>query len=152
AVSARDSEHAPAGFVQTLLSTMWCDVLHRDHVGLDATFFDSGGDSLSAARLHARICRAFAVDMPLRWLFEPITCAQLGERLAALRREHPEAVRPGLTRAPSTSTLPLSFAQERLWFIDQLQPGNPVYNIPFALRIEGALDRRVLHRVLTGIV
>ena len=137
------------GVVETLLSTIWCDVLGVEQVSREDTFFDCGGDSLSAGRVHSRMCRAFSAHLPLRCLFEPLTLAQLAARIETSAAGD-SAIRPPLVPRPRDTRPPLSYAQERLWFIDQLQPGNPVYNIPFSVRIDGPLDVAALERALNA--
>lgn len=97
----------------------------------------------------ARVREVFGVELAVRRLFETPTLAALVERIAA---EHPAVVQPPLVRRAAGETVPLSFAQERLWFMDQLEPGGVAYVIPGALRLEGDLDEVALERSLVEIV
>ncbi|MEO5730783.1 MAG: phosphopantetheine-binding protein, partial [Byssovorax sp.] len=121
---------APRGPVEAALAAIFSDVLAVPEVGAHDSFFDLGGHSLLATRVMARARSAFAVDLPLRALFDAPSPSQLAARVeAALRAGHGVAA-PPLTRAPRGGSLPLSFAQERLWFLDQLEPGSPSYVVP----------------------
>ncbi|HEU0078279.1 MAG TPA: condensation domain-containing protein, partial [Longimicrobiaceae bacterium] len=114
-------------------------------------FFDLGGHSLLATRVVSRIREVLAGELPLRGLFEAPTVAGLAERVEALRRAGLPVLPPVLPTGRG-GALPLSFAQERLWFIDRLEPGSAVYNIPVAWRLAGALDEAALERALGEIV
>ncbi|HVS01000.1 MAG TPA: non-ribosomal peptide synthase/polyketide synthase, partial [Thermoanaerobaculia bacterium] len=139
---------APRTPAEELLAGLFADVLGLDRVGIEDSFFDLGGHSLLATRLTARVRDAFGIELPLRDLFERPTVAALAP---ALERTQIRQM-PPLRRAPRDRPPRLSFSQERLWFLDQLDPGNPVYNLPVALRIAGALDVAVLRESLAAIV
>ncbi|HEU0079849.1 MAG TPA: condensation domain-containing protein, partial [Longimicrobiaceae bacterium] len=149
--SAEDGYVAPRTPVEEVLAGIWAEVLRLERVGVHDSFFDLGGHSLLATRVVSRVRAVFATELPLRALFEGPTVAELaraveGER----RRELP--VLPPVVPVERTGALPLSFAQERLWFIDRLEPGSAVYNIPVAWRLGGALDEAALERALGEIV
>jgi hypothetical protein len=110
-----------------------------------------GGHSLVATRVVSRVRDAFGVELPLRAVFEAPTVEGLAARVDALRREGGAAQAPPLVPVPRDAPLPLSFAQARLWFVDQLQPGSAAYNMPFALRLRGALDAEALERSITEV-
>ncbi len=146
---------APRTPVEEVLAGIWAELLGVERVGADDHFFDLGGHSLLATQVMSRLRGAFGVEMPLRDLFEAPVLADLAARVEAALRAgaHQRApplvpVAPALREAP----LPLSFAQQRLWFIDQLEPGSPLYNMPVALRVEGPLDAAVLALCLGEIV
>jgi amino acid adenylation domain-containing protein/non-ribosomal peptide synthase protein (TIGR01720 family) len=142
---------APRTPVEEVLGGIWADVLRLERVGIRDSFFEVGGHSLLATRIASRIREVFAVELPLRALFEGPTVAELAERVEALRRAGlPPAAR--LAPVERTGPLPLSFAQQRLWFIEQLHPGQATYNIPAALRLRGPLDVAALERALTEMV
>jgi hypothetical protein len=88
----------------------------------------------------ARVRKVFQVDLPLRSLFESPTVAGLAEQIAVIRHDSPKLQAPPLRPVQRDGAPPLSFAQQRLWFLDQLQPFSPVYNIPSAVRLPGPLD------------
>ncbi|MEA2693435.1 MAG: hypothetical protein QOJ16_2822, partial [Acidobacteriota bacterium] len=140
---------AGAGFVpprtpaEELVAGIWAQLLGLPRVGAEDNFFDLGGHSLLATRLAARLHQTFGVTLPLRRLFEAPTVAAQAVQVEAARTALAVPV-PPIVPAPRDSALPLSFSQERLWFIDQFEPGRSAYNIPTALRCEGALDIRLL--------
>jgi amino acid adenylation domain-containing protein len=149
--SAEDRYVAPRTPVEEVLAGIWAEVLRLERVGVEETFFELGGHSLLATRVVSRIREVFSVELPLRALFEGPTVAELAGRVEARRRaELP--VLPAVVPVERTRPLPLSFAQERLWFIDRLDPGSAVYNIPVAWRLGGALDEDALERALGEIV
>ncbi|MDT5335591.1 MAG: hypothetical protein QOD90_1096, partial [Mycobacterium sp.] len=138
---------APSGAVEEILTTIYAQLLDVDRVGVDDSFFDLGGDSLSTMRLVAAINAALDVDLPVRTVFEAPTVAQLAPRIGegAARREP-------LVAAERPAVLPLSFAQKRLWFIDQLQGPSPVYNMAVALRLRGRVDADALRAAVADVV
>ncbi|MFL6234420.1 MAG: amino acid adenylation domain-containing protein [Thermoanaerobaculia bacterium] len=131
------------------LAAIWAGLLSTGRVGLYDDFFQLGGHSLLATRLVSRIREAFGVELPLRRIFERPGLAAMAEEIEAAAGG--EAA-PPLLPVPRDGDLPLSFAQERLWFLDQLQPGSPAYNMPAAVRLRGRLDARAFHRSLEEIV
>ncbi len=139
------------------VAAAWCEVLGLDRVGRGDDFFALGGHSLRATQLVSRLCRDFGVDLAVRAVFERPTVAGLAEHLGELLagddtgRGFEAAVEP-IPRRPAGVDLPLSFAQERLWFIDQLAPGSPMYNLATTLRLRGHLDAGALDGALREIV
>jgi len=155
--AASPDGRAPRTPVEEILAGIWAEVLRRDDVGADDDFFALGGHSLLATRVLARIRESFRVELPLRVLFENPTLEGLAARIGAALRRAPGDL-PGeladelLARSPERSGLPLSFSQQRLWFLDQLHPGSSAYNIPAAFRLTGRLDAAVLTAALGEIV
>jgi amino acid adenylation domain-containing protein len=146
-----DGYTAPRTPVEEVLAGIWGAVLSLDRVGIRDSFFELGGHSLLATRMASRVRAAFDIDLPLRTLFEAPTIAELAAQVEALRRaDRPQL--PAIVPAAREQDPPLSFAQERLWFMDQLQPGSAFYNIPLALRLTGALDVPALGRALAEVV
>ncbi|HZI77075.1 MAG TPA: condensation domain-containing protein, partial [Gemmatimonadales bacterium] len=135
---------------QTAIAEVWTEVLGLDHVGLDDNFFNLGGHSLLATQAASRLRQYFNIELPLRKLFEAPTVRELaavidselsprqkGTEIRARERHEPVA---------------LSYAQQRLWFLDQLEPGSDSYNIAAALRLEGSLNEEALGRALQEVV
>ncbi len=150
--SREDSEVfvAPRNAREEKLTEIWRAVLHVDKVGVQDNFFSLGGHSLLATQVVSRIRQWAQVDLPLRALFEAPTIADLAQRIEALKAG--TTTLPLLQRTPRDRSLPLSFAQQRLWFLDQLEPNNPLYNIPVALRLKGTLYTEPLVQALNEIV
>ncbi|HVT17365.1 MAG TPA: amino acid adenylation domain-containing protein [Thermoanaerobaculia bacterium] len=138
---------------EELLAALWCEVLGLERVGMDDNFFDLGGHSLLATRLISRLRQACGVELPLRSLFEAPTVRELARRIAAEERTQLGLELPPLLPLPRDgAALPLSFAQERLWFLDQLEPGNAAYHLPAAVRFGGALEVPALLRAFAAVV
>ncbi|HVR96549.1 MAG TPA: non-ribosomal peptide synthase/polyketide synthase, partial [Thermoanaerobaculia bacterium] len=146
---------APAalgGPTEELLAGIWSEVLGVEQVGPEDSFFDLGGHSLLATQVASRVREAFGVDLPLRVLFEEPTLARLAAAVDAARLAERGFQAPPVVPVPRDADLPLSFAQQRLWFLDQLGPGSSAYNLPLAVRLDGALDLPLLRRVLDELV
>ncbi len=141
---------APRSAAEEMLAGIWAEVLGLERVGVAASFFELGGHSLLATRVVSRVRQAFGVELPLRAMFESPTVAALALRVEAALGAEPSAV-PPVTPRRGDGPVPLSFAQQRLWFIDQLDPRSSAYNVPAALRIRGGLRPDVLERALTEI-
>jgi amino acid adenylation domain-containing protein len=146
-----DGDHVePRTHAEGVLAEIWAEVLRLERAGAGAAFAALGGNSLAAVRVVSRVREAFGVDLPVRALFDAPTLAELAERVDALRRAGVPRLPPVVPAGPGP--LPLSFAQERLWFLDRLQPGLRAYNLPTAQRLRGHLDPRALERALAEIV
>ncbi|MGZ3460106.1 MAG: condensation domain-containing protein, partial [Archangium sp.] len=143
---------APRDDVEQKLASLWTEVLRLERVGIHDNFFELGGHSLLATQAISRIRGAFGVELPLRDLFDAPTIAALGARIHAALQTRQGLKAPPLVPVPRTGRLPLSFAQQRLWFLDQLEPNNPAYNIPTAVRMEGTLDPNALERSFNELV
>jgi acyl transferase domain-containing protein len=140
----------PATPEQQRLASLWQELLGVAPVGLYDNFFELGGHSLLGIQMMSRLRATLGVDLPLSTLFEGPTVADMAH---AFREPAKDLVRPPLRPRPAgLSALPLSFAQQRLWFIDQLEPGSPLYNLPRALHTEGPLRIEVLTLTLSEIV
>jgi amino acid adenylation domain-containing protein/non-ribosomal peptide synthase protein (TIGR01720 family) len=153
--SRRDLEDIsarPRTPVEELLSGIIAQVLQVERVGRDDNFFDLGGHSLLATQVISRLREALRVELPLRSLFESPTVGDLAASVEAIMSEQKGAAAPPVTAVPREEPLPLSFAQQRLWFLDQLDPNSPLYNIPGALRLHGSLNVAALERALNEIV
>ncbi|HEY0606707.1 MAG TPA: amino acid adenylation domain-containing protein, partial [Herpetosiphonaceae bacterium] len=141
---------APVGPIEELLAQIWADVLGMTRVGRDDNFFTLGGHSLLATQMLARVRDALGADVRLRDLFEAPTVAGLALRIDELRHEQYTSA-PPVEPADRTQPLPLSFGQQRFWFLHQLLPDSPAYSITVAARLTGTLDRAALHRSLNAL-
>jgi acyl carrier protein len=145
-----DAWQAPRTPAEELLAGIWAHVLGVERVGAEDDFFALGGHSLLATRVASRLRDAFGVEVPLRALFEHPTVASLARLVEGMRRER-GAPAPPLRRMERPGMLPLSFAQARLWFLDQLEPGNPAYNLALGVRLEGRLEADALEAALREV-
>ncbi|HEU4561203.1 MAG TPA: amino acid adenylation domain-containing protein, partial [Longimicrobium sp.] len=150
--AAQARHEAPATPDEEMLAAIWAEVLQGEGIGATDDFFERGGHSLLATQLVSRIRQTFSVEMPLRAVFEAPVLREQARRIAVLRAQGEGAPVGDIPRADRTRPLPLSFAQERLWFIDQLEPGSAAYNVPLALDLPGPLDTAALERALGEIV
>ena len=137
---------------EEILCGIWLQVLKLDAVGAHDNFFEIGGHSLLATQLMSRIRDTFSFEFPLQMLFESPTIAQLAVRIKEAIRQAIGAELPPIQPVERNAPLPLSYAQQRLWFMDQLEPGNVSYNIHGAVQIEGPLDAQELEKSLQEIV
>ncbi|WP_448649233.1 amino acid adenylation domain-containing protein [Pseudomonas corrugata] len=146
---------APRNPLETAVAAIWAEVLGRDTIGVEDNFFTLGGHSLLATQIVARLRNHFKLDLPLRTLFEQPTVALLAVNIAARQADAaaPQAVALKAPKAqPRPALLPLSFSQQRLWFIEQLTPGTTLFNIPFALHLKGELNVEALHASLNDLL
>ncbi len=147
-----DGEYvAPRTPMEELLASIWAETLGLDRVGVEDDFFALGGHSLLATQVMSRVRHSCRVDLPLARLFEAPTVARLAREVDA-ERSVGQLSAVSIEPVPHEGLLPLSFAQERLWFLDQLQPGDSVYNMPLAVHLEGDLAVRSLSCTLGEIV
>jgi amino acid adenylation domain-containing protein len=144
----RNAYVAPTNDIETKLAQIWEQILGTTHVGLDDDFLELGGDSLLATQVTSRVRATFGVEIPVRVLFEAPTVGTFAARLAEARSD---AHRPVLA-ASSTSALQFSFAQQRIWFIDQLEPDSPAYNMPYALELSGRLNVDAMRGAFESLV
>jgi amino acid adenylation domain-containing protein len=141
---------APRNATEERVAAVFREVLGLESMGVHDNFFELGGHSLLAVRAAFRLGEAFGVELPVAALFQAPTVAGLAERLSgAVSRE---ALVPTVEDRLEEGRYPLSFAQQRLWFLDRLEPGGILYNLQVVVRLEGALDVDVLGRALTEIV
>ena len=144
-----DRYRAPANAVEEILAGIYAQVLGCGAAarGVDESFFDLGGDSLSAMRLIAAVNTGLDAGLSVRKLFEAPTVAQLAPRIGG-----DEGGLEPLTAGERPAVVPLSFAQSRLWFIDQFQGPSPIYNMAVGLRLRGRLDADALGAALADVV
>jgi amino acid adenylation domain-containing protein len=154
---ARSSDAAdyvpPRGPIEEALADIWADLLGRGPIGVHDNFFDLDGHSLLALQLLARVRMTFEVEVPLKDFIEEPTVARLARLVErALAEGEGSVPAPPIVRVHRDGPLPASFAQQRLWFLDQLNPGRAAYNIPIAVRLAGRLDLPALRQALNEVV
>ncbi|MFE2378170.1 amino acid adenylation domain-containing protein [Streptomyces sp. NPDC059398] len=147
AAESDGTDDPPRSAQEEILCALFAETLGHPRVARTADFFDLGGHSLLATRLVGRIRSAFGTELPVRTLFEATTPAALAERLGEAG-----AARPALRRTARPDRLPLSPAQQRLWFLHRMDPDDASYHIPVAVRLTGTLDRDALRCALADVV
>ncbi|HEX8376315.1 MAG TPA: amino acid adenylation domain-containing protein, partial [Pedobacter sp.] len=142
---------APRTEIEIKLAEIWQDVLEVDQVGAHDDFFELGGHSLLAVRLISAVRKAFKAELPIGDVFDYPTVATLAERLSQ-PAEGADTTVNGITAVtPRPEVIPLSFSQERLWFIDRME-GSVQYHVPSVLRLKGNLNLTALNAALNEIV
>ncbi|MDQ6651920.1 MAG: amino acid adenylation domain-containing protein [Acidobacteriota bacterium] len=140
----------PQTATEKLLEKIWSEVLQLEKVGVEDNFFELGGHSLLAIQVIARINQQLRIMLPLRTFFDGPAIRKLANKIDSMVFGEGSSI-PTLGRTSRDQEIPLSFAQQRLWFLDQLEPGSSLYNINRALRLRGALDVAKLERALQAI-
>src|SRR5688572_6074807 len=149
----REREYEPPRTaVEEVLCDIWSEVLQVDRVGINESFFELGGHSLLATQLMSRVRETLQVEVALRELFEEPTVAGFAERVEAALRAGAGVSAPPIRRVERREEMVLSFAQQRLWFIEQLRPGSAIYNMLNPVRLSGPLNVAALEATLTEIV
>jgi amino acid adenylation domain-containing protein/non-ribosomal peptide synthase protein (TIGR01720 family) len=143
---------APRTPVEEGLAGIWTHLLDVPRPGIHDNFFELGGHSLLAMQMLSRVRDAFQVEVALRNFFESPTVAGLAGHVEAAMRTEAGTSAPPIRRVERRGEAALSFAQQRLWFLDHLEPGNPAYNISAAVRLSGTLDLPALERAFAEIV
>ena len=138
---------APRTAEEELLAGIFAEVLEVERVGLDDDFFALGGHSLRATRLIGRVRRAFGAEVPIRAVFDHPTVAQLVTHVGAS-----VPVRPRVEPMPRPERLPLSYAQNRLWFLYRYEGPSVTYNLPVVFVLRGTLDLDVLAAAFRDVV
>lgn len=152
-LSSREADYvAPRSPTEELLASIWAKVLGVELVGIEDNFFELGGHSLLATQVISRIRHALQVEIPLRTIFETPTVGGLADSINRAHETSASGAAPPLKPVPRDERLPLSFAQQRLWFLDQLDPGNTAYHIPYAVRLAGRLEIEALEQSLSELV
>jgi len=139
---------APRNATETALCDIWAEVLNVATIGIKDDFFALGGHSLLATRLIAMVRKRFETAVALQALFEHPTV----EGLAFAIDDNDGVAEAAIEILPRRGELPLSYAQQRLWFLDQLDPDSPMYNIPWAIQLRGLLDKDALQVAVNAIV
>ncbi|MFE3960145.1 non-ribosomal peptide synthase/polyketide synthase, partial [Nocardia sp. NPDC059091] len=148
--AAADGYRAPRTQTEHIVTGIVADVLGRQRVGLDDNFFDLGGNSLVATQVVARVSAALGVQLGVRALFEAPTAAGIASRADSATAV--DASRPRLIAQPRPERVPLSLAQQRMWFLNQFDPTLPAYNLPFVVRMSGGVDIDALNAALLDVV
>ena len=144
---------APRTPAEETIARIWEQVLSVERVGVEDNFFNLGGHSLIITKILSRVGKAFGIELPLRTLFEVSTVAGLATRVEAMKSAgHGKLSLPLLPVPREERDSDLSYAQQRLWFFDQLEPGSTFYNLPLAVRFSPAVDAAVLEKSLNEIV
>jgi amino acid adenylation domain-containing protein len=150
--SASQSNYiAPITPTQKILANLWSQVLKVENIGIDDNFFELGGHSLLATLLISRIRQTFHQKIPLSLLFEYPTISQLSLAIGITDQTH-NSLLPPIEPRQQQENLPLSFAQQRLWFFAQLEPNSTAYNMPFKLRLQGKLNITALEKSIAKII
>ena len=138
--------------VEEMLCGIWEQLLKRDQVGIHENFFELGGHSLLATQVVSRVRESFNVELPLRVIFESPTISEISETIEeAMRAEEGVALSP-IIPISRDSQLPLSFSQQRLWFIDRFEPESAAYNVPASVRLRGQIDVPALEQALSELI
>ncbi len=135
---------------EEILAGIFAGVLKRKHVTAAENFFEAGGHSLLTVQVLARIRDIYGVELTQRTFFDAPTAAGLARHVRAARRTNADV--PAIKKVRRDQVLPLSFAQQRLWFLERLQPGSTAYSMLFGIRLSGTLDKEAFHRSLKEIV
>ncbi|NEO42370.1 MAG: amino acid adenylation domain-containing protein [Moorea sp. SIOASIH] len=143
---------APRNQGEEMIAGIWRDVLKLEQVGINDNFFELGGHSLLATQLISKLREAFELELPLRTIFESPTVAKLDQTLTQLRTNDSGLNLPPIQPRIEREQLPLSWAQERLWFLNQLEGSSATYNMPGVVHITGNLKLNALQQALSEIV
>jgi len=149
--AATGSEEASTP-TEEIVAGIWAQVLRVDKIGVVDDFFTLGGHSLLATQVISRIRRVLDVDLPLRVIFDTPTVRGIAVQIEASRLPGGAVATPPLIRVERDRPLPLSFGQQRFWFLDQLEQGSSFANVPLRWRLRGSLELGVLESALTEIV
>ncbi|MBD2625734.1 non-ribosomal peptide synthetase [Trichormus variabilis] len=143
---------SPRTPVEEIIANTWTQVLGVEQVGVNDNFFELGGHSLLATQLISRLRQVFQRELPLQKIFEFPTVAELATVVETITQAEERLVSPPILPVSRENHLPLSFAQQRLWFIEQLQPNNAAYNISSAVHVLGNLNITALESCLNEII
>lgn len=143
---------APRNQIEHRLATIWSEVLRLPRIGVNDNFFELGGHSLLAAQIISRVRREFRTEIPLRAIFETPTVAQLAHNLDLTDTEDERPSTCSIEPFARGGTVPLSFAQQQFWLLDQAEPNRAAYNVRTAIKMSGTLDVRRLREALEQIV
>ncbi|MBJ7480741.1 non-ribosomal peptide synthase/polyketide synthase, partial [Rhodococcus sp. (in: high G+C Gram-positive bacteria)] len=140
----------PRTEIERIVADVFADVLGVERVGIDDDFFELGGNSLVATQLVTRVGSALGVQLGVRELFESTTVATLAARAESVAGNARQLT--PLIAKPRPEVVPLSLAQQRMWFINRLDPSTPAYNLPFTVRLTGSVDPSALHAAVMDLL
>ncbi|WP_197267922.1 non-ribosomal peptide synthetase, partial [Paenibacillus alvei] len=143
---------APQTPAEELVSAVWSHLLGVERIGIYDSFFDVGGHSLLATQAVSRLREVFGVEVAVRDLFQYPTIESLSRRLTLLAQGGEGEKRPPIQAVERGAHMPTSYAQQRLWFLDQLEPNSPLYNIPCAWRLQGAWKLDALEQAYDALI
>ncbi|WP_066501828.1 non-ribosomal peptide synthetase [Abyssisolibacter fermentans] len=146
------NNNEPSNWIEELMMNIWTDILKAENVGVDDEFFELGGHSLLATRLISKIRSSFKVDLPISDVFEYTTIASLSRKVQKEMKKGQGIKILELKKFDYNKTLPLSFAQQRLWFYNQLEPNSPLYNVPKIMRMNGNLKLKALEDSFNKVI
>ncbi|MBD2435190.1 non-ribosomal peptide synthetase [Nostoc sp. FACHB-110] len=150
--TVREKFVAPRTAVEEILVQIWVQVLKVEPVGINDNFFELGGHSLLATQLVSRIRNIFKVELALRQFFAAPTVTELAALIGQLQQQDSELAAPPIIKRSANAEIPLSFAQQRLWFLDQFAPNSSFYNIPIGLRLVGSVNTSALEQSFQEII
>ncbi|MDH5546984.1 MAG: amino acid adenylation domain-containing protein [Gammaproteobacteria bacterium] len=143
---------APRTSTEEVLAKIWEDVLKLEKIGIYDNFFELGGHSLLATQVISRIRKSFSIELPLKTIFTSPTLENLAVAISLVKENGDNNFSMPIRPAARTSNLPLSFSQQRFWFLNQIIPDNPFFNIPVALHLDGTLNSQALHKSFNILV
>ncbi|MCW8816478.1 MAG: amino acid adenylation domain-containing protein, partial [Ignavibacteriaceae bacterium] len=151
-VSTAEKYVPPRDELERELASIWQKILGVKAIGINDNFFDLGGHSLLAAQLFAQIEKRMGKNLPLALLFQAPTIAQLAEAVRNKDWENNRRATTPIEKVDRPEYLPLSFSQQRLWFLEKYEPNTPVYNIPMAYRIRGEFDFSTFGKAVNAVI
>ncbi|MEH2267248.1 MAG: amino acid adenylation domain-containing protein [Nostoc sp.] len=143
---------SPRTTVEEVLAKIWVEVLRLEQISIYNNFFEIGGHSLLATQVISRVRDTYQLDLPLRRLFDTPTVASLAEIIETELQQNSELQTQRIVPATRNQNLPLSFAQQRLWFLEQFLPDNPLYNLPQTFHLVGQVNLSALEQSVNEII
>ncbi|HEU4507719.1 MAG TPA: amino acid adenylation domain-containing protein, partial [Pyrinomonadaceae bacterium] len=143
---------APRTIVEEVIAGIWMEILHVAQVSINDSFFEIGGHSLLATQMISRLRAVFQIELPVRRVFEHPTLVELAASVETALKLAEGTLAPPIVAIGRDRDLALSFAQQRLWFLDQLEPGSSFYHIPAAVRLQGTLDLGALEQSFREVI
>ncbi|WP_295473025.1 non-ribosomal peptide synthase/polyketide synthase [uncultured Pseudomonas sp.] len=150
--AAQRDYRAPRNAVEQTLAAIWGEVLGLPQVGLDDDFFELGGHSLLATRIVSRARQALGVELPLRSLFESRSLEAFASWVARAQAEGRVDSQGAIARVDRSQRVPLSYSQQRMWFLWQMDPSSPAYNVGGMARLRGALNVEAFEQALQALI